>query len=546
MKSEFFSSLLPELSTRASRSTVSILGFSNEPLRRHLLSLFSRGFGEAGCFLGDPVFEATFGWATADEKMSQLSGKLLHPSVVKSMDKPWGESAKDYRFPADAKPYTHQLAAWKALLGPGCQSVVVTSGTGSGKTECFMVPVLSSIAQSKTDGDKENGVQAIFLYPLNALIQSQRERLRAWTGPFGGNIRFCLYNGMTPEEAKADQYREAPNEVHDRTVLRTSPPEILVTNPTMLEYMLVRAQDAPILDKSKGKLRWIVLDEAHNYIGSQAAELALLLRRVLHAFGASAEQVHFVATSATIGAGEDAARRDLQEFLSSLAGVNADCVNVVYGERSIPELDVTGSVGSPELDIEELQQQVEDSAGLYKRLKIHPVARRLRSLFVPSQSGQGFQPLSAVKEVLKSAGTDAGEGHALRWLDVLTRAVDGEGRIAQPFLPLRMHAFHNTLNGMWACAHAQCSAKRQTELDHPDWAFGAIYTDERKHCVCGAPVYPLISCNDCNQTYLSADLVSTGTCQRLVAPVEDELDEFLLDRDPYEDAEDRTRPANPY
>ena len=71
MKSEFFSSLLPELSTRASRSTVSILGFSNEPLRRHLLSLFSRGFGEAGCFLGDPVFEATFGWETADEKMSQ-------------------------------------------------------------------------------------------------------------------------------------------------------------------------------------------------------------------------------------------------------------------------------------------------------------------------------------------------------------------------------------------------------------------------------------------------------------------------------------------
>lgn len=138
-----------------------------------------------------------------------------------------------------------------------------------------MVPVLSDISQSKTDGDKGDGVRAIFLYPLNALIQSQRERLRAWTGPFGGDLRFCLYNGMTPEEAKADRYRVAPNEVHDRTTLRANPPEILVTNPTMLEYMLVRAQDAPILEKSKGKLRWIILDEAHNYIGSQAAELAL-------------------------------------------------------------------------------------------------------------------------------------------------------------------------------------------------------------------------------------------------------------------------------
>jgi ATP-dependent helicase YprA (DUF1998 family) len=538
MKPEFFSSLLPELRTRASRATVGILGFSNEPLRRHLLSLFSRGFGEAGCFLADPVFEATFGWKTADEKMSQLSGKLLHPDVVRGMDKPWGESAKDYRFPADAKPYFHQLTAWKALLGPGCQSVVVTSGTGSGKTECFMVPVLSSIAQSKMGCDKGSGVQAIFLYPLNALIQSQRERLRAWTGPFGGDIRFCLYNGMTPEEAKADRYRDAPNEVHDRTVLRTSPPEILVTNPTMLEYMLVRAQDAPILEKSKCKLRWIVLDEAHNYIGSQAAELALLLRRVLHAFGTSADQVHFVATSATIGAGDEAARRQLQEFLSSLAGVSADRVTVVYGERAIPELESMGEVSTSVPTVTDLQQQNEDSAGLYKRLTAHPIARRLRALFVPAQSGQSFQPLYAVRQALELAKVEASESHALQWLDILTQAVSGDDRSAQAFLPLRMHAFHNTLNGMWACAHADCTAKRQTELDDPEWAFGAVYTDERRHCVCGAPVYPLVSCNDCNQTFLSADLVSSGASQRLVAPIEDEPDEFLLDRDPEENNEE--------
>jgi ATP-dependent helicase YprA (DUF1998 family) len=67
--------------------------------------------------------------------------------------------------------------------------------------------------------------------------------------------------------------------VIDREALRAAPPPMLVTNATMLEYMLVRAQDAPILDASKGKLQWIVLDEAHTYIGSQAAELALLLRR---------------------------------------------------------------------------------------------------------------------------------------------------------------------------------------------------------------------------------------------------------------------------
>lgn len=227
MKINYFSALLPELNTRAARSTVSILGFSNKPLRRYLLKVFSSDYGTSESFLGDPVFEATFGWRSAEKSMSQLAGNLLHPKVVDAMNKPWGESAKEYCFPKGAKPYTHQLEGWKALLesrkSPQKQSLVVTSGTGSGKTECFMVPVLSSIAESKESKNgatNQLGVQAIFLYPLNALIQSQRERLRAWTGPFGKDIRFCLYNGNTPDEAPAHKTHEAPHELHDRASLR--------------------------------------------------------------------------------------------------------------------------------------------------------------------------------------------------------------------------------------------------------------------------------------------------------------------------------------
>ncbi|MCV5688520.1 hypothetical protein OFN32_30410, partial [Escherichia coli] len=80
-----------------------------------------------------------------------------------------------------------------------------------------------------------------------------------------------------------------------------APPSIMVTNTTMLEYMLIRRKDAPIIEKSQGMLKYIVLDEAHSYIGSQAAELSLLLRRVMHGFGVTPDQVRFVATSATIG-----------------------------------------------------------------------------------------------------------------------------------------------------------------------------------------------------------------------------------------------------
>lgn len=534
MKTTYFSTLLPELSTRAARSTIGVLGFSNAPLRRHLLDVFSRGYGQPGCFLGDPVFEATFGWKLADETMGDLSGKLLHREVVRSMDKPWGASSKDYEFLKSSKPYKHQIASWKALLSPGYQSVVITSGTGSGKTECFMVPVLSSIAEAKKAKPNQSGVKAIFLYPLNALIQSQRERLRAWTGPMNGDIRFCLYNGMTPEEAKGDKYREAPHEVHDRTTLREDPPSILVTNPTMLEYMLVRAQDAPILDKSKGQLEWIVLDEAHNYIGSQAAELALLLRRVLHAFGTSAEKVHFVATSATIGSSDETSRNQLQQFLARLAGVNPDRVTVIQGERQYPEISTKIDHDSAK-PFTELLSLGSDPEGTYQRLSADPIARKIRSLFLPSESGSNFQPLSAIRRSID--GTDV---QALQWLDLLTAALKGTGRFALPFLPLRLHAFHNTMNGLWACVNPACTEKNATELEDSEWKFGMVYMDDVRKCPCGAPVFPLVSCNDCNETFLSAEIVSAGNVPKLVSPITEDLDEFILDRDQEEGSEEGT------
>ena len=89
----------------------------------------------------------------------------------------------------------------------------------------------------------------------------------------------------------------------DRLTLRDSPPPLLVTNLTMLEYMLVRAKDAPILEASRGRLKWIVLDEAHTLVGAAAAEVSLLLRRVMEAFEVDPADMRFVATSATIGSG---------------------------------------------------------------------------------------------------------------------------------------------------------------------------------------------------------------------------------------------------
>lgn len=294
-----FNSLARELSIRAARAVLSQIGPTSEPLRRHLRQLFERPPGEPGSFLADPVFEAMFSWETDDCSMSDLSGSLLHPNLIDAMDKP-PESLCDYRFESSWQPYRHQVEAWKILRQNDPRSILVTSGTGSGKTECFLVPILDDLVRERARVGRLVGVRALFLYPLNALINSQRDRLRAWTACFGGNLRFCLYNGETPEEIPAAKQRMAPEQVLSRKSLREEPPPILVTNATMLEYMLVRGIDAPILHASRHKLGWIVLDEAHTYVGSQAAELALLLRRVMQAFDVDPVDIRFVATSATI------------------------------------------------------------------------------------------------------------------------------------------------------------------------------------------------------------------------------------------------------
>src|SRR5690606_31789761 len=123
--------------------------------------------------------------------------------------------------------YEHQLEAWKALSGPERRSVLVSSGTGSGKTECFLVPMLDDLAREvERNGSKLNGVYALMLYPLNALIASQEERLKRWVTPFNGDIRFALYNGLMGDARQADReqaIRDRPEQVIHRTTLRSDP-----------------------------------------------------------------------------------------------------------------------------------------------------------------------------------------------------------------------------------------------------------------------------------------------------------------------------------
>ena len=270
-------------------------------------------------------------------------------------------------------PYEHQYQCWKTLLKEKTpdgknMSIVVTTGTGSGKTECFMLPLVQDLIEHHIPEQ----VQAIFLYPLNALMEDQKARMEKLLA--GTNLTFAVYNGDMPEFLpneddknykkvlrKIDAIRgiirdedgnvieeKYPHVIATRAELRQHPANILLTNPTMLEYILLRDKDRKLIhekqeEEGEGTLRWMALDETHTYTGAGAAEIAMLIRRVLMAYGVTTDEVRFATSSATIGNGSESAKEELKDFIAGITGLQTNQVKYVDGKRKgidvIPEED---------------------------------------------------------------------------------------------------------------------------------------------------------------------------------------------------------------
>jgi ATP-dependent helicase YprA (DUF1998 family) len=515
---------------RAASAAVSWSALASEPLRAHLLETLAERGGRHS-FMADPVVEVTSTWGAARETLSSLSGRLLQPELVSALEGagvPDPEGRKRYRFKGDQRPFTHQLEAWERLLDDDPQSVLVTSGTGSGKTECFLVPILNRLARASAQGlPRLSGVRALVIYPLNALINSQRERLSDWTSPFKGKIRFCLYNGETPDKLRLSERNARPEEIRDRETLRNEPPQILVTNITMLEYMLIRSKDRPILDASQGKLEFIVLDEAHTYVGSQAAELALLLRRVTQAFGVDPGKVRFVATSATIGGEGDAGTRGaLRRFLADIGGVPESRVHVIEGSRVVPPLPEP----QPGLELPTPSELAEmDGQARYGRLAACPQFRKAYDALRPRPAS-----VSEWAERL-GVGTDACE----RLLEAAAGAradVDVAGRReTHALLPLRIHAFHRTEPGIFVCINPSCRGRAGTKLDHAAWRYGAVFHERIERCPdCQSLILELKLCSNCGNETLTGERITNHDAAeevRLpsVSAVDDEFEQGLVD-----------------
>lgn len=505
---------LDDIRRRSAEAMLGQTGLNHAGLAEEIRRRFSSEDPNQGGLLQEPILEAALPYLVSDTTMDDLSGRLLQPSLVAALD---GADPPERRFLRSQKPFVHQLKAWELIRSQEqANSVLVTSGTGSGKTECFLVPILDDLAeQAAASPHRLEGVQAIMLYPLNALIASQEERLRAWTAPFEGKVRFALYNGLLPDRVKASAHLPRPECVQDRKVLRESPPPILVTNVTMLEYMLLRPQDQPIRTKSRGKLRYIVLDEAHTYVGANAAEIALLLRRVCLAFGVKPADVRFIATSATIGVGPDIAN-SLRHFLADVSGAPLDRVHVVEGKSRRPNLP-------------DLHDGVDGDRDPFAHLGGHPKVRPLiESIY------DGPTAWSKVATVAKELGYSA-SALALG----LANAVSASG---DRLVPMRVHSFHRAAPGLWSCLNSKCHLPRPA-----NWPFGSIHHQAAEVCRCNAPLFEVLSCAACGEAYLSVQETSSD---RLVRPLTGRsVDDFALDADrdtdEAQDGDDDAEPVAP-
>ena len=442
-----FENIYKETEENMRLALLSLWAPGNHPMRSAIEELLDRE-----PLLAEPVFQSTFGW---EPSVDDSWKNALNQTIIRKLG--IGE-----KYP----PYEHQAESWKALSNG--KSIVVTSGTGSGKTECFMYPVLSDLYEQ----GRTNAIEAIFLYPLNALMEDQKKRLSEYCQATG--LHFAVYNGDTPEFRADGRDEILPNEIVTRDEIRDTKhqgtrPEILLTNPSMLEYILVRQKDQDMLKESAGKLRWIVIDEAHSYSGSAAVELAYQIKRILEAFDRTPDQIRFACTSATIG-GEEGTQ-SLAEFISTITGQNVEQIKVIGGKRLVKPIDKLT-----------LDNELKASA--------LPSAERVLSLRDKINEVSGMT-LQQMWEWL-CPNTSFNKNNILSALQLMDKLCE-MSQNGTPVLSLRAHFFMRAISGIYACANENCSGVNSALP-----IYGHLTTYKASVCAeCGAPLLELVQCKRC-------------------------------------------------
>lgn len=487
-----------------------------------------------------------------------VEARILHPAITTL-------------FPINRRLYQHQQAAIAAVVQQQ-ENIVVATGTGSGKTECFLVPMLDRLLK---EGEQiaTGGVRALILYPMNALVNDQVKRLRqilCKQDPKSPLIRFGFYTSRTLKDPKdaLDALRselqsydpaelrslftevdKGPNlstrdllieaaikkissvQALSRHEIWDNPPQILVTNYSMLEHMLIRPLErSKIFGASSHTFNTLIVDEAHTYDGSTGTEVSMLLKRFKAALNQSEQgRIRCIATSASLG--DRSNDEAVKEFAQGLFG--EDFAQVIRGSRQdaiarlgspytlpsdwqdqailealsileIPQPDaplkvwkreLSYLVPSEQLEIAEQQANNDFHRLLWFALKQHPLFHRLIDLL--SRSPQRWSDIVRSSKLwqveLPRCLDDSLDPDAIQMAEEALSRLLQLGTLARenaqdlPLLPVRIHLLFRGLEGVYGCVKTACRE---------------IYLNEKHTCdLCNSPVLELASCAQCGEVY---------------------------------------------
>lgn len=408
--------------------------------------------------------------------------------------------------------YLHQSESIDHLLGPSASPLVVTTGTGSGKSECFLLPVIQNAIQDARQFPQRSGVTAIVVYPMNALANDQERRINS-----------LLEEAGFAEMVDVRKYDRGTKQA-EREAMRASPPRILLTNYMMLEYLLVRPADRDAIFANH-RCRFVVLDEVHSYRGVLGSNIALLMRRLQAHLGRARQdwnsdlsgegaRLRFprllqVATSATIksvsdpGLSEQERQRQrdeaVQDFFHRLTGATQTQIRVV-GEV-LEDIHIpaqarfsSSSPAIPEVntrDLVAIERSLCASAGVDPSGDLAEAAASCRLLWKLNQwLVRAPMPVSGIvtrvrEEIPERRDTLADQIHAEVEAILVAGAALPEGVPGS----LRLRA-HRMIRGGWR--FVRCV----------DPACGRIYPMGEPNCECGRRTAPLFLCRSCGADYL--------------------------------------------
>ena len=485
----------------------------------------------------------------------------------------------------------HQAESLAANFKSGAdaeRNAIITSGTGSGKTESFLLPILTRlVAESRRDNwsvneqcnrwwesrnetgwksvransKRKSAVRTLILYPTNALVEDQVIRLRRAVGQIsqGGSaqIWFGRFTGSTPGQIKFDkhgnrtgwkkkfkeyaamlkdlctEYDElkangakdsilaqfaAPTngEMITRRDMVEDPPDILVTNYSMLNVMLMRDIESDIFEQTR---QWLtdernvfnlVVDELHLYRGTQGSEVAMIIRNLLLRLGLEPDspQLRCIGTSASLDSGNGG-----KEYLQEFFGVDKSSFLVTAGEPR----QISDAIRLPVADfLPPSGLGADDYSTFLEQLQTkHPdLSSAIASVCKNDQGQLTAKPWPEIAEAL--FGGDKSREAFTTVLDSIAQSKDGKSAV-----PIRSHMFFRGIRGMWACSNPECN-----QVDRKEHVpIGKLYSSPRPTCMCGGRVLELLLCYVCGEVSLGGFVVNSNDFVFLQATPESELHE---------------------